>query len=405
MKISPQAKIVLLLLTGLLAWNFFLPAAENMYNNPSRSSYTPEGDNVDFFVYYIAGSRLLDGDNPYFFGRDPQGNPVISDYHYPPVFLPIFSLFARLEFDWARFLWLVLYTLSYLAILAAMARRQPDGWAMPFLALSLMLSLLAYPLLGHILTGQADVFVMVLLVGSYLGYAAKQRLLSAVLLALGTALKVSPVFLLVYFVLFFRDFRYLLFYLASLAAISALALFFVPLSYYADYVFRVLPALSAGTDMSLSQSLVSYFSFSPLLSMLISIFGLVGLAGLDWLIGNPRLPAGREAMLPLAGDHFRSELVFILNLGWVLIFHSGAWPYTYVWLILPSAWLLVGLIRHQVKPGYLAVVALGVLLLLAKDYGIPGLTKLNLWGNLILSVTLIVGSLKKGSFSSAPGTA
>ncbi len=353
-------------------------------------------------MYYTAGIQFGKGDSPYFFGRDAQGNPVIGDYHYSPVFLPFFRLLARLDYDRARTLWLGLYVLGYLVLLGIMAYSMPSGWSFPFLVAGISFTLLAYPLLGHILTGQTDIFVSVLILGSFLAYARKWKLLSAVLLAVGTVLKVSPFFLLAYFVLFLRDFRYLLVYLAALLAIVTLSLFFVPINYYSDYVFSVLPEVTKGTGMLLSQSLVSYFSFSPLLVRLISISGLIALAVLAWFMGNSFPSAGRLPALPLAGDQFRSEVVFMIIVNWVLIFHSGAWPYTYVWLILPAAWLLVASIRQQVKPIYLALIMFGILLVLAKDYGIPILAKLNLWGNILLTATLLFGLLKKDLFSQIP---
>ncbi len=376
----------------------------NQITNSGKSN-APDLKNVDFFVYYTAGIQFSKGDNPYSFGRDTQGNPIVGDYHYSPVFLPLFSLLARLDYDQARSLWLGLYALGFLATLVVVSRCMPSGWSFPFLVAGLALTLLSYPLLGHILTGQTDIFVSVLLLGSFLAYARKWKLLSAVLLAVGTVLKISPIFLLAYFVLFLRDFRYLLVYLTGLAAIVALSLFFVPLNLYSAYVFSVLPEVTKGTGMLLSQSLVSYFSFFPLLVRLISIGGLAALAALAWFLGNSFSPAGRQPALPLAGDLFRSEVVFMIIVNWVLIFHSGAWPYTYVWLILPSAWLLVGFIRQQVKPVYLALTVLGILLVMAKDYGIPVLAKLNLWGNMLLTSTLLFGLLKKDLIPLAPGTA
>ncbi len=394
MKFPTPVRILFLLLIVLICWNYWLHSAWEMYNTVSQTN-SGELHNVDFFTYYNAGSRLLHGNNPYFYGQDQHGPPVISDYHYPPVFLPIFSLLARLDYDQARALWLVLYALSYMAILGVMARSMPSEWSFPFIVASYLLTLLAYSLLFHILTGQADIFVIVLILGSYLAYAVKHKVLSVILLAASTFLKVSPLFMLAYFVLFLRDFKYLLGYLATILAIAAVSFFFVPFSYYSDYFFSVLPEVTKGTGMELSQSLVSYFSYSPFLTRLISICGLGALAVLAWLLGNSFSPVERRPILPLASDHFRSEVVFILCLAWVLIFHSGAWPYTYVWLILPSAWLLVGLIRQRVKPAYLAVVGLGILLIMAKDYGIPGLNKLNLWGNILLTTTLSIGLFKK----------
>ncbi len=375
-----------------------------MFNQVTNSgkSNAPDLKNVDFFVFYTTGKKFMRGDDPYFFGQANQENPVISDYHYSPVFLPLFSLFARLEYDQARTLWLVLYGLGYLTIMGIMVYGMPSDWSFPFLIAGLSITLLSSPLLGHILTGQTDIFVIVLILGSFMAYAARHRFTSVLLLAIGTVLKISPFFLLIYFVLFLRDFRYLLLYLATMVAIVAASLFYVPFSYYPEYVFSVLGEVTKGTGMILSQSLVSYFSFSPFLTRLISICGIGALAAFDWLIGRSFSAVERQPGLPLTNDHFRSEVVFLLNLCWVLIFHAGAWPYTYVWLILPSAWLLVGLIRKRVKPVYLAVIALGILLIMAKDYGFPILAKLNLWGNVILTTTLFIGLLKKDLLSPKP---
>lgn len=406
MKIPLPAKIVILLLTALVAWNYWLPAAEDMFNHVSQpgDGNNPDLINVDFNAYYTAGNRFSQGDNPYYWGRDKQGNRAFSDYLYPPVMLPIFSLVAHLDYDPARVLWLALYALSFLAILGIMARSMPAGWAFPFLAAGTLLTLLSFPLLDHILTGQADIFVIALILGSYLAHAANKRGLSAVLLAVGTLLKVSPLFLLAYFVLFLRDFRYLLVYLATIVVASGISLIFVPPGYYSDYFFSVLPEVGRGTGEYLNQSIVSYVSFSPLLARLISLSGLGALAILAWFMGASFTPAERMPVIPLASDHFRSEVVFILCISWVLIFLGKAWPATYVWLILPSVWLLVGLIRLRVKPAFLAVVILGILLVMAKSYGIPGLTTLNLWGNILLTTTLIIAVLGKGFFSQTPDT-
>lgn len=392
------AKIIILFATALLAWNYWLPAAEDMFNHitySDRNGTTEMLKNVDFFVYHHAGMRFVNGDNPYFFGRDEQGNLMISGYHYPPVFLPVFGLFALLQYDSARLLWLVLYSLSYFVVLGIMARSMPSGWRFTFLVAGVLLSMAAYPLLGHILTGQADVFIMVLILGSFLAHASNHKLLSASLLAIGTVLKVTPIFLLAYFVLFLRDFRYLWFYITAVIAVIVVSLFFVPVKYFTDYLFTVLPEVTKGTPAILNQSLISYFSFSVFLERLISIGGMIALAILTWFLGAFFSSTKRSPTRPLASGNFRNEVVFILCLTWVLIFHGGAWPYTYVWLILPSAWLFIGLVHLRVQPIYLIFIGMGIFLILAKDYAIPGLNKLNLWGSILLTVTLLFGLFKK----------
>jgi len=249
-------------------------------------------------------------------------------------------------------------------------------------------------LLDHILKGQADIFVICLILGSFLAYASGHRLLSAILLAIATLLKVSPVFLLFYYLIFQRDFRFLVMYAAAGLLIVAASLFFVPFGSYLDYGLNILPQVSTGTASYLNQSLLRYMSFSPLVARLASIGGLGLLAVLIWVLSRRYPPAVRRSILPLGGEGFPSQMVFILNLTGILSFIGKVWPATYVWLILPSAWLVTALIDRPARPGYLSVVVLAVFLVGSKNYGFPILESLNLWGNLLLSGCLIFGMMK-----------
>ena len=82
MKLSGPVRILLLLLVVIITWNFWLHSAWGMYNTVSQTN-SGELHNVDFFAYYNAGARTLHNDNPYFWGNDTQGNPIISDYILP----------------------------------------------------------------------------------------------------------------------------------------------------------------------------------------------------------------------------------------------------------------------------------------------------------------------------------
>jgi hypothetical protein len=83
--------------------------------------------------------------------------------------------------------------------------------------------------------------------------------------------------------------------------------------------------------------------------------------------------------------------VFILNLTGILIFLGKAWTATYVWLILPSSWLVIVLLARRTRGALLGFVAAGVLLAMSKVYGFPVLNSMNLWGGLILTASLITG--------------
>jgi len=390
MRFSLPIKIVLVLLLLLIGWNVWLPSAWDMYSKVSQTDSGPL-NNVDFWAYYNGGSRFADRQNPYFWGNDPQGNPIISDYLYPPTVLPVFSLLALLPYNAARLLWVILYGLSFLAILAWMARSFTPDWRDAFLVLSLLLTLVSHPLLSHILHGQVDVFIISLILACYLCYARRRRLLGAIILAAATLIKVSPAFLLIYFVLFQRDLRFLWMYAAALAVLIGLSLLAVPAGMYADYVRYVLPEVSRSTSFWLNQSIPKYLTFSPWLARIASLGGLAMLAGLVWAIGRQSKGEEREPALLLAGDRFLGEVVFILNLAGILIFLGKAWTAAYVWLILPSAWLVVGLAARRARPAFLGIVAAGVALSMARVYGFPILNSMNLWGSLILTVSLTVG--------------
>ena len=392
-------KMLVLLLISVFGWNYWLPIAQNFFNHitPANENRPSDLQNIDFHAYYSAGQRFRAGSDPYSWGKDAQGNLLPSDYIYPPTMLPVFSLLARLAYNQARILWLVLYALGYLLVLGWMTLAFKPEKRFTFLSIAILLTLASFPLLDHILTGQADIFVICLILGSFLSYAAGQRLVSAILLAVATVLKVSPVFLLFYYVIFLRDWRFLILYAGAVVVIVAASLLLVPFGYYRDYIFRTLPEVSKGTEAYLNQSLLRYISFSPLLARLVSLCGLGSLAILLAVIGRGYSPAERRPAQSLGETNFASELAFILCLIWTLIFVGKAWPATYVWLILPSAWLITGLLTHQARPAVLAVVIPAVFLVTAKNYGYPFLESLNLCGSLLLSGCLLVGLFRRGS--------
>jgi hypothetical protein len=394
MKFSTPVKFLLLVLLVVIGWNYWLHTAWDMFEKVTQMD---KGDlhNVDFLAYYNAGARFLHNDNPYFWRPDAQNNPVISDYIYPPPVLPLFGLLSRLPYDLARLVWLIAYGLSYLAILGWMACSFAPEGRDAFLAISLGFTLASFPLLSHIQHGQVDIFIISLILASYLAYIRKNHLLAAILLAVATLIKVSPGFLLIYYVVFRRDFRFLLMYMGSLAILMVSSLLFIPLGWYLDYVRYVLPEIGKGDAFWLSQSITKYLSFSPNLSRATGIAGLGLLAILVWLISRRYSAEEHKPALPLGNSGSISELVFILNLSGTLVFLGKAWVAAYVWLIIPSAWLAIILLTRQVKLPWLVGFGAGIALILAKVYGFPILESMNLWGGLIITACLATGLLTK----------
>jgi hypothetical protein len=394
MKFSVPVRILFLLLLALIGWNYWMHSALDMYN---KVSGTNSGDlhNVDFFAYYNAGSRFLKNENPYFWGNDAQGNPIIADYIYPPAVLPFFSLLTRMPYELARLVWVIAYGLIFAGILAWMVLSFSPEWRDVFLASALVLILVSFPLMSHLEHGQVDIIIISLILASFLFYAWKKPLLAAILLAAATLIKVSPVFLLIYFVVFRHDLRFLLTYIGSLVILVAFSLLFVPFGWYVDYVRYVLPEVAKGDSFWLNESISKYLSFSPGISRAAGIAGLILLAAVVGLISRKYTAEERNVRLPLGKDGTIGELVFILNLAGTLIFPGRAWVSTYVWLIIPSAWLVVIMLTGRLKLPWAAGIGAGIALVSAKVYGFPILDSLNLWGGIILTICLASGLLSK----------
>jgi hypothetical protein len=67
----------------------------------------------------------------------------------------------------------------------------------------------------------------------------------------------------------------------------------------------------------------------------------------------------------------------------------------YVWTILPSAFLLTYFLGERSKPWYLIILGVAVFLMTAKVYGFMVLDSLNLIGNLVLLICLVIFSVKR----------
>jgi hypothetical protein len=128
---------------------------------------------------------------------------------------------------------------------------------------------------------------------------------------------------------------------------------------------------------------------------LVTVIGLGILALLVWIISRRFTAEDRQALLPLGNRAIASELVFILNLAGMLIFLGKAWVAAYVWLILPSAWLVIIMLGRRISLPLMVGISIGITLVLAKVYGFPLLDSLNTWGGVLLTTCLTIGMLKR----------
>ena len=399
-KINKHWSIILALtLAVVISWNYWLPMAEDFYNlvTPADENRQSPLRNVDFFAYFNAGARFEKGENPYFYGDTASRN--FSDYIYPPTLLPLYGLISNLEYDQARLLWVGLYFTGYALCFSLLLLAAKKELRSIFFSCGLVLMSASFPLLMHIHNGQSDVLVISLVLIGYVAYIKGFKTGSAFLFALATMTKVSPVLFLIYFVIFLKDYRFLITYGLWVAGIVLVSLLAVPFSLYMDYILRVLPEISKADSYWLNQSIIKFLSASQgSLAEVISLGGFV-LFGLFAFWLSKRYPSSLRIPGKTLGEkHIISESVFILNILVILIFSGKAWSMAYVWIILPAALLVTRLINSRPKTWYLILVCASVFLMESKVYGYPILDSLNLWGSLMLS-TLLVISLTKDAWA------
>jgi hypothetical protein len=374
----------ILVLSLAVAWNYWLPMAEDFYNYVTQANELRNQDlrNVDFYAYYLAGARFAEGQNPYYF---KQAETLYSEYVYPPTYLPIYRALSALPYDQARRLWLVLYLMAFAALTAALVTAARPEQKLTLLTLSVLLTFSSFPFLMHIRNGQSDVFVIVLILFGWLAYARGRWLVASVLFALAAMGKVNPVLFLIYFGLYRRDWRFVLGFAASCAAVGLTSLAFVPVNLYRDYFLDVLPQVTRGTGYWPNQSLLRFVpAAQSWIAPIVTAAGLGLFAAFAWWIGGCQGQQDRRAGWPLGEGTWRSEAVFVMNMVVILVFSGKAWSMAYVWMILPMALFLTYLLHTPVRRWYVGLAAATAVLLVSKIYGYPVLNSLNLLGSAML---------------------
>ncbi|MEW6208454.1 MAG: glycosyltransferase family 87 protein [Acidobacteriota bacterium] len=150
---------------------------------------------IDFPVYYSAGRSLIAGRTDLYssdFARGP-----LMDYRYPPFFLLAFYPLWLLPYSAAAYLWHLL-SVSQIAgcvcFLHRLASASKAAWVIAALATAgYFVMILHY--------GNAHLLAIFLLFGSFYFAAEKKDSLSAAMMALSITIKLTPVFILPYFVI------------------------------------------------------------------------------------------------------------------------------------------------------------------------------------------------------------
>jgi hypothetical protein len=187
---------------------------------------------------------------------------------------------------------------------------------------------------------------------SLVAHRSNHSRVSATLLAAGTLLKGPPVLFLVYFVVFYRDLRYLVHFLESTFTILGISLLVVPIQLYWIWIVNVFPTLFVGAALPINESVMGTISISGLSYLTPGVFvaGTCMFAMFAYVVYPKSLTKLGSPSLVAA------DAMFLMNSLMILLLGTRSWPQDYVWVIIPVALFLSALLVQGVKTSYFILV-------------------------------------------------
>ena len=346
---------LLLIIMAAFFWNYFLPRAQFVWSEKLTSTNLP---NPDFYGYYTAGKSFQLGLNPYLDNgvtdhslSDSRDSSVYSRYIYLPFALPFYKLLAGMDYDSARALWLIINCLAYLTaiitIMSCLAKNHHFSWLMA----NIFFVLVSSNFIFHIRQGQIDMLVIGLILLSFVSYQRGGKIMPAILLALATLIKINPVFLLLYFIIYKKDLRFLLNYAVSCVGLVLLSLISVPVHLYKMYIKIILPSIGKGSvyfyNQSLFRPLSTIIPNERVLSLVLCFLLILVFGSLCYFVWRRKIKGG-----------FVDTAFLALNLLGVLLITPFSWHMAYVWILIPIILLLYRCYRCPIRISYIFILPL-----------------------------------------------
>lgn len=308
---------------------------------------------LDFRVYYGATLDFLTGANPYlklYAGSIP--------FNYPPSALIFFLPATLLPIKLAQVIWLILQAVCLIVGTHLLIRKFLPGlvWVEMFLVALLLQN---FPTKFTLVMGQVNPLVLLLIILGLISWWRGKVTLSGLALGAAGALKITPLFLLLFF-LKIRSPRVIRAALAVFVLANAVFLAIRP-ELFREYFQIVLPSFdnlqSQGHyyDQSFLATLARFGTVGPIAKTLNLVF--IGILGIWGLLGIKHKEGKLSHLADLSGYAYLLVLVTVFNaFAWqhhlVFLFPAYLWGAFVFWrsrsivfgLLLELSAVLVGFI-------------------------------------------------------------
>jgi len=334
-------KLVLYLFFVLAVFQFLFSFGK-LYQ---RGLYLP-----DFENFYKEGVYLKQGLDPY--------SRVIRPCTYPPPALTVFSFFQGVDFFIAENIWFWLSVMSLVITVILFSKNTQE-----FL-LFLGSALIFFPTKFTLSSGQINLFILLFISLSYYFWSKNRDILSGVFLGLSLMLKLTPVFLILFF-LINKKFKLILStFLTGIIGllISAVILGKEKVIYYFT---DILPTLGTGFGNG--------YYYNQSFSGLIARFSLASIIFYIFLF--------LLLLITLISKN-KKEIVWAMILVLNTLFSVFSWQHHLVFL-LPALWIIYK--NTKVNKKLEKICLFIIFVLLALNIKNPQLFMGTSWGNLLLS--------------------
>ena len=360
-----------------LRWLFALVAASILFSSLAQRylGHVLENPNLDFYDYYLAGQMVHDNPHGPLYEGATNGNPQLKSapagsgldvrarragltdielYLYPPLLADALAPVTRIPMRPAASLWRLLNLAAVLGsclLLAHMLRLRVASFEF-FTLVALAYSF--WPMHEAISLGQVAVFMLLLWAFGVVAYSQGRTAISAVVFALATGVKVTPLLLLPLF-LIWKDKRWVAWYAGTLAVlVAAMAAINRPanLRTFVGVMGSMGSSVPAMQNKCLG-SLLAWLSFGHLFTItgvqavLASPHPALSLVGkvvsLGFLVVCLGLVWRRRTLDVTAFDRATTLAVFALVLA---LSSPVSWRHGYTVALVPLAILWTGALRH-----------------------------------------------------------
>ncbi|HEY9738704.1 MAG TPA: glycosyltransferase family 87 protein [Trichocoleus sp.] len=209
-----------------------------------------ESYQADFRPFYVAARSVVLHLNPYLnpvnefpelFAAGNANDSPASGFRYPPFAALVFAPLGLItSYEVARIVFSLLMLASFVGVFFWMARRL--RFELPSSAV--VLALVSFPTLALFERGQIDIFLVLLALAVFLLYeqgGGVARGTAALLLAIAAQIKIFPIFLLVYFLVRQRDWKFCLYTVLFGLGLAALAYGYFGSEVHYSFLQRSLP--------------------------------------------------------------------------------------------------------------------------------------------------------------------